>query len=200
MKQGLLVIISSPGGGGKDAVLNELLKKFSSSVKMVTTTSRKKTRPTDIEGQTYYFISREDFENKIKENYFIEHNDCVGNYYGTPRKYVQDLLDSHKLVFAVLDVNGKHSFDRAGINNLSIFLLPDSMETLRIRARNRGGMTEKMIDDRIKLGEEEIEKSKDYDFRIVNAEGKLEETVAELAKIIRQHQFLATLDKATKVG
>jgi guanylate kinase len=183
---GLLIIISSPTGGGKDAVIARLLKVFPNSARLVTTTSRVP-RPTDKEGVTYNFISSEDFENKIKEGYFLEYNNCVGNYYGTPKQYLADLLEKYTLVFSNLDVNGKHSMDKLGVKNMSFFLLPESMEVLKQRAEKRGGMTEKMIRDRIKLAGEEIRQSRDYDYPITNYEGKLQQTTDNIAQIIQRH-------------
>ncbi len=183
---GLLIIISSPTGGGKDAVIARLLKMFPNAIRLVTTTSRPP-RPTDKEGVTYNFLSQEEFENKIKQGYFLEYNNCVGNYYGTPKKYLEDLLKNHDLVFSNLDVNGKHSMDKLEVKNLSFFLLPESLETLKKRAEKRGGMTPQMIQDRIKLAGEEIAKSHDYDYQITNYEGKLQQTTDNIAEIIKTH-------------
>lgn len=182
----LLIIISSPTGGGKDAVIARLLKIFPNSARLVTTTSRLP-RPSDKEGVTYNFISPEDFAKKIKQGYFLEYNNCVGNYYGTPKKYLWDLLKNNSLVFSNLDVNGKHSMDKLGINNLAFFLLPESMDILKQRVEKRGGMTKKMIRDRIKLASEEIGQSKDYDYQITNYDGKLQQTTDNIANIIQNH-------------
>jgi guanylate kinase len=195
MSKGLLIIISSPTGGGKDAVIARLLKIFPNSTRLVTTTSRAP-RPTDKEGVTYHFISPQDFEKKIKEGYFLEYNNCVGNYYGTPKEYLEDLLSKHDLVFSNLDVNGKHSMDKLGVKNMSFFLLPESMEVLKQRAEKRGGMTEKMIQDRIKLAGEEIAQSSDYDYPITNYEGKLQQTTDNIAQTIQRHlQNTPPIDK-----
>ena len=97
--KGIFVIISSPTGGGKDAVIKKLTEIFPNSTRLVTTTTRSP-RPTDQEGVTYNFISKQEFENKIKEKYFLEYNDCVGNYYGTPREKLEKLLSENELVFS----------------------------------------------------------------------------------------------------
>ncbi|HSR89307.1 MAG TPA: hypothetical protein VLK22_02805 [Candidatus Udaeobacter sp.] len=184
--QGLFVIISSPTGGGKDTVIEHLVKIFPNSTRLITTTSRSP-RPTDQQGVTYNFISKEDFEAKIKQDYFLEYNNFAGNYYGTPKNYLSNLLKQHSLVFSNIDVNGKHSLDRLEIANLSCFLLPESMEILKNRAKKRGGMTEQMLEDRMKIGLEEIAKAKDYDYQVTNYEGKLDQTVDTIAKIIKKH-------------
>ncbi len=181
---GLLVILSAPAGGGKDTMIRALLKIIPNSAKLTTTTSRSK-RPHETEGIDYFFVSREDFEQKIKAGYFIEYNNCAGNYYGTPKKYLADLLAKSPVIFSSLDVNGKQHMDNAMVKNLSIFLLPDSLEYLKERARHRGGMTEKMIEARIKLAQDEIAHSKGYDYQIINENGKITETAEKLAKIIQ---------------
>ncbi|OGH91423.1 MAG: hypothetical protein A2534_03025 [Candidatus Magasanikbacteria bacterium RIFOXYD2_FULL_39_9] len=183
---GLFVIISSPTGGGKDATIEELIKIFPNSARLVTTTSRAP-RPADQEGVTYNFISKEDFESKIKEGYFVEYNNYASNYYGTPKEYLAKMLAEHSIVFSNIDVNGKHSMDKLGIKNLSIFLLPESIAILEQRVEKRGGLTKEQIAERIKIVSQEIEASKDYGYKLTNYEGKLDETVANVAKIVQEH-------------
>jgi guanylate kinase len=185
-KQGLFVIISSPTGGGKDTAIKELLSVFPRATRIVTTTSRLP-RSTDAEGTTINFTSLEDFEKKIKEGYFLEYNNYAGNYYGTPKKQLEESLVKYDLVFSNIDVNGKHSLDKLGISHVSFFLVPESMEILRQRIEKRGGLTPEMIDRRINIASQEIEESKDYDYKIINYEGKLDQTVDQLATIIKQH-------------
>ena len=183
---GLIVIISSPGGGGKDSVIRGLLKIFKKSVKLITITSRAK-RPREKEGIDQFFISAEDFEKKLNTDYFVEYNKCAGNYYGTPKKLLTELQNNYEIVFTNIDVNGKKHFDELGIPHLSIFLLPENTEQLRERAVRRGGMTPEMIEERVNLGLEEIANSKTYDYRIVNREGEIDETILKIAEIIKKH-------------
>lgn len=182
-KTGLLIIISAPSGNGKDTVIEALLKIIPNSTRFITTTSRPP-RPGNQEGVDYYFISKEEFENKIKNNEFLEYNFYAGNYYGTEKKRLEEMLSNHSVVFSAIEVNGKHNLDKAKVKNLSIFLLPDSLEILKNRIRIRGGVSEELIEERMKTAQHEIENSLDYDYRIVNENGKLDETIDKLAKII----------------
>lgn len=182
-KTGLLIIISAPSGNGKDTVIEALLKIIPNSTRFITTTSRPP-RPGNQEGVDYYFISKEEFENKIKNNEFLEYNFYAGNYYGTEKKRLEEMLSNHSVVFSAIEVNGKHNLDKAKVKNLSIFLLPDSLEILKNRIRLRGGVSEELIEERMKTAQYEIENSLDYDYRIVNENGKLDETIDKLAKII----------------
>jgi len=195
MKNGLLVVISSPSGGGKDSVINALLKILPNSVRFITTTSRPP-RPGNKNGVDYFFISKEQFEEGIKMEEFLEYNVYSENYYGTEKKRLAAALEKYDLAFTQIEVNGKHNLDKVGVPHLSIYLLPESLDILRKRIERRGGLTSTQIDDRLRIAKEEIEKSADYDYRIVNKEGKLEETVIEIAKIIRDY---CALDKKADI-
>jgi guanylate kinase len=195
MSKGLLVVISSPSGGGKDSVINALLKILPNSARFVTTTSRP-LRPGNKNGVDYFFISKEQFEHGIKNGEFLEYNIYSGNYYGTEKAHLTGALENHELVFTQIEVNGKHNLDKVGMPHLSIYLLPESLDILRKRIERRGGLSSTQIDDRLQIAKEEIEKSTDYGYRVVNREGELNETVAEVAQIIRD--YLA-LDKKANI-
>lgn len=192
---GLLVIISSPSGGGKDVVINTLLKHLPDAVRLITTTSRPP-RPGNKEGVDYFFTDRATFEARIKNNEFLEHNEYAGNLYGTPKQYLADLLAGHKVVLTQIEVNGKHIFDKLGVPHLAIFMLPDSLDNLRKRIEKRGGITPEVIDQRLEIAKHEIAASTDYDYRVVNVEGQLAETIAKIEGIITQELAnRTTLDK-----
>ena len=193
--KGLLVVISSPSGGGKDSVINALLKIFKSSTRLVTTTSRPP-RPGNKEGVDYYFISTEEFEKRVAAGGFVEHNIYNGNYYGIEKKNLVKTLEDYNVVLTQIEVNGKHNLNHKGIDHLSIFLLPEDLEILRKRIEKRGGLTPEQIDERIETAKKEIKESTDYDYRIVNKEGKLEETVEEVAQIITKR---LDLDKKASI-
>lgn len=180
---GLFVIISSPSGGGKDSVINALLKRFANSARLVTTTSRP-LRPSNVEGKDYYFISQDEFVKKIKAGDFAEYNFYAENYYGTQTKHLAEALKKYDLVLTQIEVNGKHNLDKAGIPNLSVFLLPENLEILKKRIEKRGGITAELIKERLAIAQKEILASADYDYKIINAEGKLNETIDKIAQII----------------
>lgn len=183
LNKGLLVIISAPSGNGKDTVINALLKIIPGAARIITTTSRPP-RPGNQEGVDYYFISKEKFENKIKNNEFLEYNFYAGNYYGTEKKRLDEVLSKNTVVFSAIEVNGKHNLDKAGIKHLSIFLLPDSLEILKNRIRARGGVSEELIEERMTIAKKEMESAPEYNYQVVNKDGKIEETIDNLAKII----------------
>lgn len=185
MQKGTLVIISSPSGGGKDTVIRELLKIIPNSSRLITTTTRPP-RPRETNGVDYFFITKTEFEGKIKENKFIEHNLYADNYYGTERDRVENNLNKFSFVFTNIEVNGKNNINKAGFENLSIFLMPESLEILRKRIEKRGGTDEQIIKQRLERAKKEMGEAENYDYQIVNHEGKLDETVEKVALIIKK--------------
>jgi len=188
-KKGLLVVISSTSGGGKDSVIRELIKIFTNSARLVTTTSRPP-RPGNIEGVDYYFISREEFENRLKQDEFVEYNEYAGNLYGIEKLRLEESLANNEIVFTQIEVNGKHNLDKKQIKHLSIFLVPDSFENLAERIRGRGGVTEEKLKERLEIAKKEVEESSDYDYRVINVQGKFKETVEKVADIVRSHSSI----------
>ena len=183
---GKLILISSPSGGGKNSVIKALLAQFENSAQFVTTTTREP-REGEENGKDYFFRSREEFEAMMADSGFVETNEYAGNIYGTEKAKLDEFLGAFDIVFSQADVHGKHSLDALAIPHLSIFLLPESIDILKNRIIARGGVSEEKMNERMKIAEEELETSKDYDHRIVNAEGKLEDTVEEIKKIIKKY-------------
>lgn len=180
---GTLVIISSPSGGGKDVVIRELLKIFPNSARLITTTTRTP-RPKEKNERDYYFITKETFTTKLKNNEFLEHNIYSNNYYGAEKEKLEKLLKNNNLVFTNIDVNGKKSLEKKSYPHLSVFLVPDNLQNLKKRIEKRGGLTAAQITKRMKTAEQEIASAAGYDYRVVNKEGEIGETVKQVAKII----------------
>lgn len=189
MKSGTLIIISSPSGGGKDAIIARLLKIFPNSSRLITTTTRPP-RPQDIPGINYDFVNEEKFKAGIANDEYLEHNYFNGNYYGINRKRLENAMTKSAVVFTNIDVNGRNSVEKTGIKHISIFLLPDNLENLRARIAKRGGLAEDQINERLKTAKREIEQADQYNFKIVNVEGKMDETVAKVAKILDKNLSL----------
>ncbi len=192
--KGQLVIISSPSGGGKDSVIRGLIEILPDAVRYLTTTTRPM-RPGEKNGIDYHYVTREEFEIMIKNNELIEYNEYADNYYGTEKARLNELLDNHKIVFSNIEINGKKNFDKDGWINISIFLLPESLEILKQRIISRGGLTDEIIAKRLETAKKEIAESDIYDYKIVNFQGKLDETVSNVAKIISDHIGLDINDK-----
>lgn len=192
-KYGLLIIISSPSGGGKDAVIRALLKIFPHSARLVTTTTRPK-RPREKNGVDYNFINLKQFQDKLKNNEFLEHNVYSNNYYGAEKAQLENLLLKNNIVFTNIDVNGKKSLETKPYRQLSIFLQPDDLENLKKRIIKRGGLNPMQITKRLQTAKQEMAAGADYDYQIINQEGHLTHTVKQTAKIITQ-EITNALDK-----
>jgi guanylate kinase len=180
---GKLILISAPSGGGKNAVIRALVGVFPHSGQLVTTTTRSP-REKEIDGKDYHFISKKEFLRKIEKGEFLEYNEYAGNLYGTGKKELAERLKQCEVVFSQAEVNGKRQLDFQGVKHLSIFLLPESLNILESRIRTRGGTIDADIKKRLNIAKNEIIASKDYDFRVVNQEGQLLKTIAQVKKII----------------
>ena len=182
----MLILISSPSGGGKNTIIRSLMKIFSDSCISVNTTSRKP-RQKEKNKKDYFFVSKKEFENKIKNNELIEYNFYNGNYYGVERGQLEEKLKKNKIVFLQIDINGKKSFDKEKIKHVSIFLLPESLEVLKNRIKKRGNLNNFQIEERLEISKNEILEAKNYDFAVINKQGKLEETVKKINIFIKEN-------------
>jgi guanylate kinase len=184
-----VVVISAPSGGGKNAVIQSLVERIADSARFVTTTTRSP-RPGERDGVDYHYMSAADFDAKRAAGRFVETNQYAENWYGTDRDLLEQELRGHRVVFAALDVNGKKALDRTDIPHLSIFLLPESPEILADRIRRRGGVSEAELAVRIETARHELAAADGYDARIVNAEGKLDETIREVLAFLQERGLL----------
>ena len=129
MKKGLLIIVSGPAGSGKGTVLSKLMAGCDEYVYSVSATTRKP-RETDIEGVTYSFITREQFEEKIARGEMLEYAEYVGNYYGTPRNYVTEQLMQGKNVILEIEVQGALQVKKIYPEGVLVFMVPPNLEEL----------------------------------------------------------------------
>ncbi len=182
-KRGNLIIISGPTCAGKDTVIKELLKKRENTVCPISYTSRK-IRKGEVNGVDYYFITREEFERKIENNDFLEYAKVrYGEYFGTPKKELEELLSNGKDVILEIDVQGASQVKKLFPETILIFILAPSMEELKRRIKQRGA--EKNIEeviDRFKTAYKEIQKIKKYNYVVVNDE--IEKAVQKIEAIL----------------
>ncbi len=166
MKMGKVFIISAPSGTGKTTVAKKVLEQIPDLVRVVTYTTRQP-RPGEVDGQDYRFISKEEFEAKIKDNYFLEYANVYGNYYGTPKKDIEELISSGKDALLIIDVQGAFKVKSLMPEAVSIFLLPPSFEELRRRIEGRG-YVDKNLEKRLQTAREEIPCAKYFDYIVIN--------------------------------
>ncbi|MBD5130274.1 MAG: guanylate kinase [Ruminococcaceae bacterium] len=184
--KGLLFVVSAPAGCGKDTILNELFKKTDTAGYAVSATTRAP-RGGEINGVHYHFLTREEFESKIAEKEVLEYTEYCGNYYGTLRRSVNDLIERGKDAILKIEVEGAMNIRRMFPEACLVFILPPSWEILEKRLRDRGTETEEKIIERSKQARTEIEFAKNYDYLIVN--DKLDAAVDDLLAVLRAEKL-----------
>lgn len=180
----LLIAISGPSGVGKGTVVKELLKKDSGIVTSISCTTRAK-RAGEVDKKDYFFISREEFEERIKNDGFIEYDEHFGNYYGTPRDFVERQL-KQKSVILEIDVNGALNAKRLIPSTVLIMIVPPSIDELKARLSGRGTEDEGQIKGRLERVDYELSLADKYDYVVVNDE--IESAVQRVADIIEKEK------------
>ena len=182
MDKGMLVVLSGPSGSGKGTVLKEFLKDEDFGLS-VSATSRKP-RPGDEEGVTYFFKTREEFEEMIKNDEFFEYAQFGGNYYGTPKKYVLDQINNGKNIILEIEVQGAMQVKKAVPEAVLIFMTTPDITVLRERLEGRQTEEQEVVDQRIEIALSEIEYLNCYDYLVVNDD--LEKTVEDLKAVVEK--------------
>ena len=165
--KGSLVVISGPSGAGKDTVVEKYIKKYKSAWLSVSCTSRDM-RPGDKEGESYYFISREEFEKKIKAGDFLEYALYNDNYYGTPKEHIEEHLNNGEDVILVIEVQGALKVKELIPEAICIFIMPPSMKELRKRLVGRKTESKDKILKRFKTAYQEINEVANYNYVVTN--------------------------------
>lgn len=164
---GILVVLSGPSGCGKDTVLDNLKTKLSDMKLSVSMTTRM-IRSNEIDGVHYFFTDFEDFEKKIGESYFIEYAKYGVNYYGTPKKHVDEMLSEGGTVFLKIDVQGAANIRRLYPDCVCIFLMAPSFEELKKRLQSRETENSEDYDRRVAIAKNEISRASEYDYVVIN--------------------------------
>lgn len=182
MRKGILLILSGFAGSGKGTIVRELIKRYDNYALSVSATTRVP-RPGEEDGREYFFKTREEFENMISRDEFLEHAEYVGNYYGTPRKYVEDMLEEGRDVILEIEMQGALSVKEKCPEAALMFVMPPSAQEVYNRLKKRGTESEEVIMKRMRRGAEEAEGIGKYDFLIINDD--LEECINEVHNTVR---------------
>ena len=182
-KKGMMVILSAPSGCGKDTVFHEILNLRNDVVESVSATTRQP-RTGEVDGVNYFFLSKEQFEEMIENNEFLEYASYNNCYYGTPAKAAMDRIEEGKICFLIIECQGAKKVMKNCPEAVSIFLMPPSIETLEKRLKKRNTDSEEQIANRLRIAEEEINSSSVFDYIVVNNE--LEKAVDEINEILNK--------------
>ncbi len=171
MNKGKLVVVSGPSGCGKGTVLKEVLKSRDNIFYSVSATTRKP-REGEINGVHYFFITKEEFLSEIEAGGMLEYAEYVGNFYGTPKKKVEEELEKGNDVILEIETKGAEKIRKAVPEALFIFILPPSVEELASRLKGRGTESEEVIKERLETAKTELASKSEYDYIVINDEVK----------------------------
>ena len=168
-----LIVVSAPSGGGKTSLIKALLEDFDEiDILLGISFTTRKPRSKEKNGQSYYFISKEEFQKKIDEGDFLESAEVFGNYYGTSKEWVSDKLRKGHDVMLELDWQGALQVKKSYPEAITVFVLPPSIKELEVRLKNRRQDSKETISKRISFAKEEIQKSNKFDVLILNSSFK----------------------------
>lgn len=185
MKRGLLIIMSGPSGVGKGTVRRLVMADKSLNLAYSVSMTTRPRREHETPGVDYFYVTKEEFQKTLDEDGFLEHAQFVGNYYGTPKAYVEKLRNEGKNVLLEIEVEGaKQVISKChGSDVVTIFLIPPSIEDLEQRIRKRGTESEEVIQQRLAKAQRELELKYAYDYPVIN--DTVKSAADQIRKIIR---------------
>lgn len=183
---GLLYVISGPSGVGKTSIIEGVVNKVRNVVFSVSCTTRPK-RPNEVEGRDYFFVDERIFLDMVKEDEFLEWAVVHGHYYGTPRKFVEDRIESNVNVILDIDVQGAMTVMKKVKDAVFVFIAPPSFDELKKRLLKRGTEKEEDMVKRLEDAKKELEHIPKFQYLIVNVD--LQESIDQLTSIIVAEQL-----------
>ena len=166
-QQGNLIVISGPSGSGKGTIISRLLESYDDAWLSISMTSRA-VRSNDVPGETYFFVTKEEFKERIEKNDFLEYAVYNDNYYGTPRDKINKKLSEGKDVILEIEIQGALKVKELVSGAIFIFILPPSMKELKRRLITRGTDSMEKILDRFKTAYKEINEVTKYNYVVIN--------------------------------
>ncbi|MBN1897524.1 MAG: guanylate kinase [Spirochaetes bacterium] len=182
--KGKIIVISAPSGTGKTTICRALLKRMKNLKYSISTTTRPK-RKGEVDGRDYFFITEDDFKEKIKSEYFVEWEKVHNYYYGTSKEYIRKITQSGYSCLLDVDVKGSQNLKKMFPDGLTIFLAPPSWKELERRLRKRKTETEKEMALRLSNAREEMKYQKYFDHTVVNR--RIPDTINKIVEIIKNN-------------
>lgn len=179
--KGILIVVSGFSGSGKGTLMKKLVEQYERYGLSISATTRKP-RPGEEDGREYFFLTKEEFEQRIADNALIEYAQYCGNYYGTPRDYVEKQMALGRDVILEIEIQGALAVKKQYPDAVLLFVTPPNAEELRRRLSGRGTETAEVIEKRLRRAKEEAQGIEAYDYILINDD--LETCVKELHAII----------------
>ena len=187
--KGLILVISGPAGSGKSTV-TKYIKENPDFVFSISRTTRY-TRPGEVDGVDYYFVTKDEFRQKLEEDDFLEHAEYCGEMYGTPKSLVYDQIEKGKNVILEIEVEGAMQVKEKCPEAVLIMLLPPSFKVQEERLRGRGTEPEDKIQKRLEKTRKEISFAEKYDYIVFNYDNMSKETADDIFAIVRSEKLAA---------
>lgn len=183
--KGLLLVVSAPSGCGKGTILGEILKDDSFYYSISATT--RAPREGEQDGVNYHFITKEEFEQRIAQGGMLEYAQYCGNYYGTPKKEVEQMREAGRDVILEIEVEGAMKVRAICPDAVFLFIAPPSVEELRRRLNKRGTEAAEVIEERVSQASRELSYANRYDYIIVN--GELGKAIQDFRAVVRAEKL-----------
>ena len=184
--KGRIIVISGPSGVGKSTITSQVASRLPELYVSTSSTTRPKAE-NEVDGKDYWFVSREDFEQQIKNGDFLEYAEVFDNFYGTPKSRIMEKLEEGKTIILEIDVQGGIQVQRLYPGATMIFIVPPSQKTLAKRLQDRGRENGEQAETRLELADDEIAAAwKHYNHIVINDD--LEQAIEEVIQIIKEIQ------------
>lgn len=190
--KGILIVVSGFSGAGKGTLMNKLVQSYDNYALSISMTTRNP-RYGEVAGKDYFFISKEEFEGNIANDELIEYAGYVGNYYGTPKTYVEQKLEEGMDVILEIEIQGALKVKEKFPEALLLFVMPPSVKELKRRLIERGSETIEVIQKRLLRAVEEAQGIDNYEYIIINDD--LEQCISDMHHIIQSSKYKADRNK-----